>query len=70
MERNLLLIEIENAYIGELYMQNGIPASKEDGHGYGCRSVFTIAQKRNGFCTFQVDDGIFTLRVVLPTKKE
>ncbi len=70
MERNLLLIEIENAYIGELHMQNGIPASKEEGHGYGCQSVLSIAQKRKGFCTFQAEDGIFTLRVVLPTKKE
>ncbi|KXL52165.1 hypothetical protein CLNEO_25140 [Anaerotignum neopropionicum] len=70
MERNLLLIEIENAYIGELRMQNGIPFSKEEGHGYGCRSVLSIAQKRKGFCTFKADDGIFTLRVVLSTKKE
>ncbi|MEG1779590.1 MAG: ATP-binding protein, partial [Oscillospiraceae bacterium] len=68
--RNKLLIEIENAYIGEVQMSEGVPSSIEKGHGYGCKSMRSIAQKRNGFCTFAAADGIFTLRVVLPIETE
>ncbi|MEG2660963.1 MAG: ATP-binding protein [Oscillospiraceae bacterium] len=68
--RNKLLIEIENAYMGEVQMSEGVPSSTEKGHGYGCKSMRSIAKKRNGFCTFAAADGIFTLRVVLPIETE
>ncbi|MEG2350887.1 MAG: ATP-binding protein, partial [Hungatella sp.] len=66
IHRAMLLIEIENAYIGDIQMKDEIPTATEIGHGYGCKSIRSIAQKRNGFCTFAATDGIFTLRVVLP----
>ncbi|MEG0812444.1 MAG: GHKL domain-containing protein [Clostridium sp.] len=65
INRNMLLIEIENAYTGDIIMEDGTPISTEIGHGYGCKSISSIAKKRNGFCTFSAVDGIFTLRVVL-----
>ncbi|MEG1514167.1 MAG: ATP-binding protein [Clostridia bacterium] len=64
--RNMLLIEIENAYRGDIQMNGQTPTSTEIGHGYGCKSIRSIAQKRNGFCTFALADGVFTLRVLLP----
>ncbi|MEG1491911.1 MAG: ATP-binding protein, partial [Oscillospiraceae bacterium] len=70
VNRNMLLIEIENAYIGDVKMEGQTPISTEIGHGYGCKSMRSIAQKRNGFCSFAATDGIFTLRVVLPMEKE
>ncbi|MEG0565269.1 MAG: GHKL domain-containing protein [Hungatella sp.] len=66
ISKNMLLIEIKNVYIGVIQMNKGTPISTEIGHGYGCKSIRSIAQKRNGFCTFAATDGIFTLRVVLP----
>lgn len=66
IERNMLLIEITNAYVGVVLMKDGVPISPECGHGYGCRSMRAIAEKRKGFCIFRAVDGIFTLRVVLP----
>ncbi|MEG2198801.1 MAG: ATP-binding protein, partial [Anaerovorax sp.] len=69
VNRNMLLIEIENAYMGDIQMNGETPTSSQVGHGYGCKSMRSIAQKRNGFCTFVVADGIFTLRVVLPLEK-
>lgn len=66
INRKLLLIEIENAYIGDIQMKDEIPIATEFGHGYGCQSMRSIAQKRNGFCTFRTGEGRFTLRVVLP----
>lgn len=66
IERNMFLLEIENAYTGVVQMKDDLPVSKENGHGYGCRSMRFIAEKRNGFCIFKASDGIFTLRIVLP----
>ena len=64
--RDKLLILIQNAYNGKVEMENGIPISSQEGHGFGCRSIAAIAEKRRGFSTFKAEDGIFTLRVVIP----
>ena len=61
-----LLIEIKNPYEGDVTIRDGLPVSNRDGHGYGCRSIQSIAAHKNGLCTFETNQGIFTLRVVLP----
>ncbi len=61
-----LLIEIRNPYGGTVRMQDGLPLSREDGHGYGCRSIRTIAEQRGGLCIFDAENSIFTLQVMLP----
>lgn len=66
IHRNKLLIEIKNPYAHEILMQNGIPMSSREGHGYGCHSIQSIAQHNRGLCTFESENGIFTLRVMLP----
>ena len=66
VDRNQFLLMIENPYQGELVMDNGVPISNCEGHGFGCRSMLSIAEKRNGFCTFKAATGIFTLRMILP----
>ena len=66
---NKLLIEIKNPYRGKVVMQNGLPLSGREGHGYGCRSIQTIVEHNKGLCAFEAEDGIFTLRVVLPLKE-
>lgn len=63
---NKLLIEVKNPYEGEITMQDGLPVSDRDGHGYGCRSIRSIATQNDGLCTFDAEQGIFTLRVMLP----
>lgn len=69
VDRNQLLLMIENPYEGDLLMERGVPQSKCEGHGFGCRSMLAIAEKQNGFCTFKAADGIFTLRVILPMER-
>ena len=59
-------IECKNPYVGEIIMQNGSPVSAKDGHGYGCKSIETIVRKHQGLCTFKAENGIFTLRIILP----
>ena len=61
-----LLIEVKNPYAGELAMQNGRPVSSRLGHGYGCRSIQTIAARSGGLCEFRAENGVFCLQIVLP----
>ena len=61
-----LLIEIKNPYAGEIVMRDGLPISGRKGHGYGCRSIRSIAEQNGGLCVFEVENGLFTLQVALP----
>ena len=61
-----LLIEIKNPCVGKIVMRDGLPVSQREGHGYGCRSIQTIAQTCHGLCEFTAEDGIFTLRAAMP----
>ena len=66
VRRNKLLIEISNPFFGEISMKDGLPVTRQRGHGYGCYSIRSITEKNRGLCTFAAADGIFTLRIVLP----
>jgi len=63
---NKLLIQIQNPYTGEVLIRDGLPVSEEEGHGYGCRSIQSIAQRCGGLCSFGTKDGIFTFRSAFP----
>lgn len=63
---NKLLVEIKNPYCGQVTLRDGLPVSNRQGHGYGCYSIKTIAERCHGMYSFQPEDGVFTLRVVLP----
>ena len=67
VRQNKLLIEVRNPYAGTVYMQNGVPASvRGEGHGYGCRSIQTIAERNGGLCVFTAQDKEFCMQAVLP----
>lgn len=66
VRHNKLLLEIRNPYTGDITMEAGLPISNQPGHGYGCRSMHTIAERHRGICAFEAKQGIFTLRVALP----
>lgn len=63
--RDNLLILIQNAYEGKISMENDLPKPSRTGHGFGCRSIAAIAEKRNGFSNFKAQDGIFTLQIIM-----
>ena len=65
-----LLIEITNPYHGKIVMQDGLPVSRREGHGFGCRSIRSIADQHGGMCTFEPASGMFVLRVVLPVQSD
>jgi two-component system sensor histidine kinase AgrC len=64
--KDKLLIYIRNPYAGAVTMRGGLPESVRPGHGFGVKSIKMIAEKHNGYCAFETEDGMFTLRVVLP----
>lgn len=61
-----LLIFIENSFRCKVAMENGLPQSHREGHGFGVKSIAMIAEKYNGYCSFETKGGIFTMRIVLP----
>ncbi len=64
-----LLIEIRNPFDGTVEMQGGLPVSQRGGgHGYGCRSIRTIAKRRGGLCDFSTSGGEFRVQVMLPVQ--
>jgi len=66
VKHDKLLIGIKNPYSGEIIMQDGLPVSGKENHGYGCYSIRAIVERHQGVCDFETKNGIFILRVVLP----
>lgn len=61
-----LLIEIKNPHAGQVSFRDGLPESDQPNHGNGCRSIQAIVRRSRGLCTFAAENGIFTLRIMLP----
>lgn len=64
-----LLIEIKNPYEGQVSFQDGLPEATRPNHGHGCRSIQAIVKRGRGLCSFAAEEGIFTLRIVLPVQE-
>ena len=64
--KDKLLIYISNPYRGTVTMREGLPESVQPQHGFGAKSIRMIAEKHNGYCAFETEEGLFTLKVVLP----
>ena len=64
-------LRVVNSYIGEILFKNDEPVtSKEDkaAHGFGVRSIRSIAEKYAGRLSLNAQDGLFTLNVVIPVR--
>ena len=62
----VVLLEVENAYTGEILEdKGGFHSSKRPGHGIGLQSVGRIAAKNGGYCKFQYDGTVFRAQVML-----
>lgn len=69
VHKSNLLILIENTYTGEILMKGGLPQSSLEGHGYGTRSISAISDAHGGQAIFSAEDGVFTLKIMLPFRK-
>jgi len=63
---NKLLIEIKNPFSGDIIIEDNLPKNTGKRKGYGCLSIKSVVEDNNGICSFDVADGIFRLRIVLP----
>ncbi len=68
VHKNKLLISIDNSYSGEIRMKAGLPQSPFAGHGYGTRSIVSIAEEHGGQAIFNTEDGVFKLKIMLPLR--
>lgn len=54
-----LCVDIRNSFQTEPQFYQGLPVSKEPGHGYGTKSMAHIVEKHGGVFRFSVKDGWF-----------
>ena len=65
------VIDVENTCSGEVRFKNGLPVtSKGDtaNHGFGVRSIRSVAEKYGGTVHIKNEDGLFILTVLLPVQ--
>ncbi len=65
MKNDKLLLSIHNAFATRPVFKDGLPVTDAAGHGLGTQSIQYIAAKLNGSSQFAIEDGLFSLRVVL-----
>ena len=65
MKESKLLIELKNTFYEKPEIIDGIPRSREHGHGFGTQSIHYVTEKLNGNCQFAVCGHLFILRVIL-----
>lgn len=66
-ENKQYIVEIANNYEGEVtFDEEGLPASRENGHGIGTRSISAFATKNNAILDYDITEEWFKLRIVLP----
>lgn len=66
--RGFVIFHLENSFSGDIDFKDGTPVtSKEDKafHGFGIKSIQTVAQKYAGKVTLEAKDRLFTLDIVL-----
>lgn len=64
---NIVRINIENSFTGELLENDGLPVTTKTnkiGHGFGMKSIKYILKKYNGNTTIDVKNGIFKLNIL------
>lgn len=64
-----LLILIENPYAGVIVMKGGLPQSSLEGQGYGTSSIAAIADAHGGQAIFSAENGVSSLKIMLPLRK-
>ena len=64
-KNNKLCIDIRNSYHTEPTFHNGIPVSKEEGHGFGTKSMVHVVEKYDGIYQFSVKDGLFIFQATI-----
>lgn len=73
VQKGFLRIRVENYFEGTVELKNGTPVTtKADKryHGYGIKSVKSIARKYGGSATIEVRDHWFEVRILFPLEQK
>jgi hypothetical protein len=68
-QNNLLTIQIQNYFNGELEFVDGLPKTTQENkrmHGYGMKSIRYTAEKYFGTITVNTESDIFMLQILIP----
>ena len=58
------MFRIRNPYSGQLeFDKKQAPVSKEEGHGFGTRSIVAFCHKHNAYYDFVADGEVFSLHI-------
>ncbi len=58
------MFQISNGYDGNAeFDENGIPVTKEEGHGFGTRSIVAFCEKHNSYYNFEAKEDSFVLQI-------
>ena len=66
---NLVLVRVENPYVGEIQMSGGIPQTmkkEKEEHGFGVRSMIHTAEEYGGIAKIETQNQVFVLRILFP----
>ncbi|MCC8063475.1 MAG: ATP-binding protein [Clostridiales bacterium] len=69
---DIISIQTNNFYQGEIQFQSGLPCTtKEDStrHGYGLKSIRYLAEKYGGSMCVSTQNHVFILQIMLPVQK-
>lgn len=61
-----LIFSVDNSCDDRIQITGNRPKTDKAGHGYGTRSIMTIANEHNGMAVFQSENGMFSLMVTIP----
>ena len=65
MKNGQLFLEITNPFTGEVHVEDSSVRSGQSNSGLGTRSIALIVEKHAGLLSFEAQNGIFTLRLIL-----
>ena len=68
-QAQFLSINSNNYFTGDIVMDNDLPVSSNQDktiHGFGVKSMRTIVEKYNGTISFEVEDCIFNVNILIP----
>ncbi|MCD7756200.1 MAG: ATP-binding protein [Firmicutes bacterium] len=70
---DLVLVQVENPYQGTLTLEDGLPETGKGDkgwHGFGLRSIRSIAERYQGIFQISAEGQLFRLRITFPAKAQ
>lgn len=61
-----MIFSVDNSCDDKIQIIDNRPKAEKKGHGYGTRSIMTIANEHHGMAVFQSEKGTFSLLVTIP----